>query len=129
YLNNVYATIASIFVAMNPNIVISDRLILSETVFTFFTLLGFLLLYLLNDSYKKYIFLGIIVGISYLTRFEGVFLFLIFALWAFKKRKEYFFMFVSSCAIITAPYFYLNFLVNHNPFFTYNSYHFQVHHF
>lgn len=119
----------SILFALNPNILISGRLLLSEEIFYFFVIIAFIIFYRLKDSYYKFTALGIISGVSYLTRNEGLFLLMIFLFFSSKKRKVFILILILSFITSISPFLYQNFEINTNPFYTYKIFHFSVHHF
>lgn len=93
--------------ALNPNLLISNRLFISEPVFILFIMLG-----LLGQKFWR----GIFFGLAYLVRFEGIFLPVIF----FSPQS------LMAFCLVAAPYWLGNYLVNGNPFYSYNFVHFQV---
>jgi 4-amino-4-deoxy-L-arabinose transferase-like glycosyltransferase len=130
FLSGKISVVVSLLFALNPNILITNRMVLSDEVFYFFVLLS-LLLFFGKDNFKKYILLGIITALSYLTRAEGSFLFIAFFLTSiFQKKKALQIILLTGFFLLTAlPYFWGNAIINGSPFFNYNSYHFKVFHF
>jgi 4-amino-4-deoxy-L-arabinose transferase-like glycosyltransferase len=127
FLSEKFSIVVSLLFALNPNILITNRMVLSDEVFYFFVLTAFLLFFG-KDNLKKYIFLGIVSAFAYLTRAEGTFLFLaILVTYIFQKKKLLQISLFAGFFILTAfPYFLGNAIVNGSPFFNYNSYHFKV---
>jgi hypothetical protein len=122
------ALTGGILFATNPNILITNRLVLSEPIFMFFVFVFFLLYYKLKRTSIRYFLLGGIACLAYLTRTEGVFL--LFILILLESRKDQLVLFsLLSFFIVGLPYFFLNYQINHNPFYTFTSYHFRVHYF
>ncbi len=130
FLSNKMSFVASLFFALNPDILITNRMVLSDVLFYFFVLLSFLLFFA-KDNLKKYFFLGIVTALSYLTRAEGSFLFVVFLLtFIFQKKKiSQIFIFAGFFVLTALPYFWGNAIANGSPFFNYNTYHFKVFHF
>jgi len=130
FLSEKISFVASCFFALNPNILITNRMVLSDQVFYFFILLSFLLFFG-KDDIKKFIFLGIVTAFSYLTRAEGFFLIAVFLLVIIfqKKKLSQLFIFAGVFFLTAFPYFWGNAIINGSPFFNYNSYHFRVFHF
>lgn len=120
--------LAALLITTNPNILITNRLLLSEPFFIFFILLVLIIFYKFTDNKIKYIFLGILAGFAYLTRTEGILL--LFALTPFLlNRPKYLLILFGSFFLTLFPYLYGNYYFNHNPFYSYNIHHFQVKHF
>ncbi len=117
--------LAAFIAAINPNVLITNRLILSEPICVFFVLVFFIIFYNMKKNAVRYLLLGFISGLAYLTRFEGFLLLLTLFLLEVKNYKLILVSLISFVAV-TLPYFLLNFQVNHNPFYSYNSYHLQV---
>lgn len=107
YVSPKVSLLGSLLLAINPNILISNRLFISEPVFILFIMLG-----LLGQKFWR----GIFFGMAYLIRFEGIFLPIIFLNWE---------TLLAFCAVVM-PYWVGNFMVNGNPFYSYNFVHFQV---
>ena len=130
FLSGKISIIVSLLFALNPNILITNRMVLSDEVFYFFVLLSFLLFFN-KGSFRKYILLGIVTAFSYLTRAEGSFLFVILlATFVFQKKKiSQLLLFTGAFVLISLPYFWGNAIANGSPFFNYNSFHFKVFHF
>jgi 4-amino-4-deoxy-L-arabinose transferase-like glycosyltransferase len=128
FLSNVFATAATLFVAFNPNILISSRSVLSEHVAIFFILLAFLTAYKLKEKIIKPVVIGVMLALAYLTRVETLFL-LPFFIYNFRENKKFVLLTFLSFFIITLPYFAANYNINGNPFYTYNTHHFRVDHF
>lgn len=130
FLSEKISFVTTLLFALNPNILITNRMVLSDEIFYFFVILSFLLFFG-KDNLKKYIFLGIITAFSYLTRTEGSFLFVVFLLtFIFRKKKILpILLFAGFFFLTTLPYFWGNAIINGSPFFNYNSYHFRTFHF
>jgi 4-amino-4-deoxy-L-arabinose transferase-like glycosyltransferase len=130
FLSEKLSVVVSLLFALNPNILITNRMILSDEIFYFFVLISFLLFFG-KDNIRKFILLGIITAFSYLTRAEGSFIFIIFmATFIFQKKKISQLLLFTGFFILTAlPFFWGNAIVNGSPLFNYNSYHFKVFHF
>jgi hypothetical protein len=120
-----FAFVGSLLIALDPNLIIEGRFIISEQIFYFLVLLFFLLYFRLDDSKKKYVFLGIISALAYLTRIEGVIL--LFAIFISKRKKLLFpSIAVAAFALTTLPNFVLNYIISGRPFFTFYEYHLVV---
>jgi 4-amino-4-deoxy-L-arabinose transferase-like glycosyltransferase len=130
FLSGKISVVVSLLFALNPNILITNRMVLSDQVFYFFVLLSFLLFFG-KDNIKKYILLGVVTAFSYLTRTEGSFLFIVFLLTFIlqKKKLSQILLFAGLFSMAVLPYFWGNAIVNGSPFFNYNSFHFKVFHF
>lgn len=120
--------LGAFLVAINPNLLITNRLIVSESIFAFFVLVFFIVLYAMRKNLVRYLLLGFIAGLAFLARLEGFLLLLTLILLEGRKNKLIL-LSMLSFFVVTFPYFLLNFKINHNPFYNYNSYHFQVYHF
>lgn len=116
-----------LLIAINPNILITNRLILSEPLFYLFVLLAFFMYYSNNqkENIYKIISIGVFSSLAYLVRSEGLFLIAIFAIFYIKNLKYLLVLFLSFF-VIAAPYFYLNFKVNGNFLYSYTINHFRV---
>jgi len=130
FLSEKISFATSLLFALNPNILITNRLVLSDEAFYFFVLISFLLFFG-KENLKKYLALGIITAFAFLTRAEGLYLFLIFLLsFVFHRKKIlHAFLFTGFFLIVSFPFFWGNMIFNGSPFFNYNSFHFKVFHF
>lgn len=116
----VWSFTAGLLAALNPNLLINNRLILTEPLFTLFILLVFITFYYMKERYLKYFFMGLFISLAYLTRAEGIFLLPLFLFASVKspKRLVHSIILIASFIIISTPYFYGNFVNTGNPFYT-----------
>lgn len=130
FLSGKISIVVSLLFGLNPNILITNRMLLSDEVFYFFVLLS-LLLFFGKNNIMKYILLGVLTAFAYLTRTEGAFLFIaIFLTFILKKKKlSRILLFAGFFVITSLPYFWGNAIINGSLFFNYNSFHFKVFHF
>ncbi len=128
YLSPFFSFLAAFLFAINPNILISNRLILSEPMFYFFIISALLIDKLYIKKGIKFSLIGIFIALSYLTRNEGILLLIAFVI-VYIKDFKYIALMIVTFSCTTSPYFYFNYLFNGNPLFSYNIYHFRVHHF
>lgn len=128
FYSSTLAFFISLLIAVNPNLLITNRLLLSEPISTCFALCFFILYFAHPKNSISAIFLGMFSALAFLTRFEGIFLLITFLIFQRKQRKL---LLVCSITflIITSWYFFLNFSINHSLFYSYNSFHFKVFHF
>jgi hypothetical protein len=128
FTNNVQSFIGSMLIALNPNLIIESRFILSEQLFYFLVLLFFIVFFRMTENKLKYPLLGFLAGLSYLTRIEGLLLLIILCV---TKRRQLYQVFLSSIAFIITivPNFVINYQVTGNPFYTFYAYHFSVFHY
>jgi 4-amino-4-deoxy-L-arabinose transferase-like glycosyltransferase len=120
FLSGWWPFLVAFFAALNPNALISSRLLLSETIFTFFALLALGVFFRAKESRLKPITVGALCALAFLTRFEGILLLGVLLL--FSRQK----LMVLAFVLLTLPYFVANNAVNGNPFYSYNVWHFQV---
>lgn len=119
------AFLGGLLVAINPNILITSRLYLSETVFGLLVLLAWLVFIKVKTETAKFFLTGLLLGMAYLVRFEGIFLLLIWVGFNWRHGKGMVFLLLGFL-IFALPYLVGNTLVNGNPFYSYNFVHFQV---
>src|SRR6185437_8294977 len=74
WVSPVWSFMAGLLAALNPNLLINNRLILTEPLFTMFILLAFTTIYYMKEKYLKYFITGCFVSFAYLTRTEGLLL-------------------------------------------------------
>jgi 4-amino-4-deoxy-L-arabinose transferase-like glycosyltransferase len=131
FMRKKWAAIVAILVAINPNYAITNRLLVSEILFMTFCYLALILFFRFKRKFGEIFLLGIFVGVAYLIRFEGIILFiLLFAYSIFNRnylrnRREFLTYFLGFLSI-TIFFFLQNYLVNGNPFFSYNYFHYQI---
>lgn len=118
---------ASFLVAINPNILITNRLILSEPIFNTFLLSAFIVFYFFKEKPLKYLFLGLLSGFASLTRPEGFFLIFIYIFFLKKRSFLSVFLITFSFSLLFLPYFLLNYF--NQSFYGYNLSHFRIYHF
>lgn len=114
YVSLPIAFVGGLLAIVNPNILVNSRLILSEPIFATFILLALI-------SLKHKFLTGILLGLAYLVRLEGLGL-LVIILVLYKNRLSLLFGFLTA----TLPYFMANSFINGNPFYTYNTVHYQM---
>lgn len=128
FVSPFFAFLLSLLVALNPNIFINNRLLLSEPLFYLFVLCALYFFLRKNKSIYDYSLIGFFTALSYMTRNEGLLLLFVFLLCSFRKIKQT--GILLGVFLLTAlPYLVGNYLVNGNPFYSYNAYHFRVEHF
>lgn len=110
---------------LNPNFLITNRLIVSEIIFNFLVIGWSLIFYRFQNSIVKFVMLGFLAGLTYLVRQEGIFLVLIILFFV----RSGILPFLISFLAITFPYFLANWQINASPFYNYNFWHFEVHEF
>ena len=91
-----------IVAAINPNFLVTNRLIVSEIIFNFLVIGWLLIYYRIHDSVNKYFCLGLFAGGAYLVRQEGIFLVLITIIFS----RSYFKYFIFSFLAMTFPFFF-----------------------
>ncbi len=111
--------------AFNPNMFVNSRLILSEPLLIFWVLIAMVVFFRMREQAGKYFILGILAGLAYLTRLEGLFILPAFG-WSLKRKPRYLFLLFLGFLLTALPFFYLNFRLNGNPLFTYNEIYFRV---
>lgn len=125
YFNRYFAFFGALLVALNPNFLITGRIPLSEQVFSLIILLALISSAYYRESYLKYGLIGLICGLSYYFRNEGLLASLLIFIFISKSFKHFF---IQMCAFIltTLPLFYNNLVLNSSLFYSYNYFHFQV---
>jgi hypothetical protein len=128
YLSRFFSILLALLFALNTNILINNRLILSEPIFYFFVLCALLVYKLRLSDIMKYSMIGCFSALSYMTRNEGLLILLVFLAFSRKKIKNVIITLVAFL-FIASPYLVLNYLNNGSLFYSYNINHFRVHHF
>ncbi len=125
------AFIGILLIASNPNLIIENRFILSEQIFYFLVLIFFIIYFYLKDSKKKYISLGFIAALGYLTRIEGILLLISVGLTHVTNKKKLVLLSIATISffLTSIPNFIINYTIFGKPFFTFYAYHFVVLHF
>lgn len=123
FLSLEYSFIASLLLALNPDYLINNRLLVTEPLFLSLSLLA--LFFALNK--KAHIILAALFCIlAYLTRIEGLIIAPVIGIYLFPKNKTNFKKFTAFFLVFLFPYLLLNFLVNKSPFANVGNYHFQT---
>lgn len=127
-LSRIFAFMGSVLVVLNPNILIFGRSPLSEHIFVFLVLLVLVVYFYYKNSLFKFTIIGVLCGISYYVRNEGliVAMTLIFFI---SKNYLYRISFLSALFLSVLPLFIANVLINNSPFYSYNYFHFSVRNF
>jgi len=115
------ALLLSIFAAVNPNLLVNNRMLLSEPVYYLLLLTAFNLYYSRSFGSKKYLLLGIFSGLVYLTRPEGILLLVVFLIMDFRHLRHLATL-ISIFLLTVLPYLLLKFAAGHNPFTTNHNY-------
>lgn len=125
FLNRYFAFFGALIIVLNPNFLITGRIPLSEQVFSLIILLALIINLYHRESYSKYGLIGIICGLSYYFRNEGLPVSLLIFIFISKSFKSFF---IQMCVFIltTLPLFYNNLVLNSSLFYSYNYFHFQV---
>jgi len=122
-----YAFLAALLFALNPNVLITNRLIMPEPVYLFFVLLS--LLFLKNKPPHPAL-AGFTLGLAYLVRPEAVFLIIPLLFYYLIHRQSSTTLKLLTVALLTTlPYFFLNYRLNHQLFKLLEANHFRVTHF
>ncbi|MFH0942996.1 MAG: glycosyltransferase family 39 protein [Candidatus Beckwithbacteria bacterium] len=117
FLSPAYAFIAGLLLAFNPNILITNRLIMPEPFYLFFILLGLLFFY----SKRPVFISGLFFSLAWLIRPETIFLTLPLFIYLLAQRRPI------SSIIFILPTLILAFI--QNPFNLLESYHYRLTHF
>lgn len=115
-----WSLVAGLLAALNPNLLINNRLILTEPLFTTFILLSFITIYFMKENYAKYCVTGVLISFAYLTRAEGIFLLPLFIITSIKSPKRIIktVLIIFCFSIVSAPYWYGNYINYGNPFYS-----------
>jgi 4-amino-4-deoxy-L-arabinose transferase-like glycosyltransferase len=108
---------ASLIIAFNPYLIIDTRFIISEQLFYFFVLTFFIVYYYVKDRPIRYILLGIIAALAYLTRSEGGLLLMPLIIINFKKPLNMT-LSILLFIIVCIPNFIINYYSTGNPLFS-----------
>jgi hypothetical protein len=119
----------ALFFALNPNILISNRLIMPEPVYFFFILLSLIFFYR-SSSTGNLFFSGFLLGLAYLVRPESLFLvFGLSLLLVLKKQFPPLLPFYLGLFLLAFPYHFLNYYQTHHFFSVMELYDYRVRHF
>lgn len=112
---------AGFLAALNPNLLVNSRLILTEPLFTMFILLALIAMYYLKEGLWKYAIAGMFTAFSYLTRAEAIILLPLLTFFVKSpNRIVKTIILVASFVLISIPYFYGNYVANGNPLYSVN---------
>lgn len=112
------ALLGGLLAAMTPNIIINNRLVISEPVFATFLLMSLLF-------FRNKFLVGFFLGIAYLIRLEGLLMFIATLVFLLKDRRAVI-LTTGGFLLFALPYWLANYQINGSPFYTYNTVHFQM---
>lgn len=118
FLRQRTAFLMALLVSLSPNMLISSRLLLSETLMATVVYLFFIS--------RRLLVSGFLVGLAFWVRSESLVLLLPILLGMGCKSKRKLFFSGLVIFLIILPFFGANFLVNGSPLYSYNGYHFGV---
>jgi len=125
FMNRELSFLAALLIALNPNLIIENRLIVSDQIFYFLVLLFFIVYYKFSLSKKKSILLGALAGFAYLTRLEGIILIVIAFFAHIKKPGDAAIVFLSFF-MVCSPNIIINYLENGNAVHSYYFGHYSI---
>lgn len=120
--------LAAVLIALNPYLIVDSRFIISEQLFYCLVLSFFLIYFRMAERSRKYVCLGVLAGLAYLTRIEGILLLAPLFLLVFRNVRLFGLCFIFF-VLICLPSWIWNYQVTNNFFHSSLSYHFSVLHY
>lgn len=124
-LTPILAFTVALIAACNANLVIGNRLIVSEPIYYCIILLAFVLYYYREKSAFTFSLLGFLSGLSVLVRPDGILLLVTFIIFSLQYKKQLLLLVVVFLLTIS-PVVVTGIALHRNPFHTVASYVFQV---
>lgn len=125
FVSRKVALLGGILAALNPNSLITGRLILSDQLFAALSLLAFIAFYRIKSVARKYLLTGFLIGLLTLTRLEGAILFLVLCVITLNKPRYLVTLILSFCLTLS-PYFFASLRLSGSPVQSYGAIHYQT---
>lgn len=121
FMNQRFAFLAAVLLALNPDFLINNRLLLVEPLFLCLVFLSFIFLF----RKQSLLFVALFVCLAYLARVEGLLLFPVIAFYLWLDRSlSAALKFILFSFVCLSPYFFLNFQINGSPLANVGNFHF-----